>query len=139
MAFLNTEFTFSSSGVSNLWLASNIAFNAIRNSGGIVNIAGPVIVKSIYVVPASGQGDAPSLSGVHIAVNHATSGMVFPLSGQGIFYFQSDAQSGLATGNLTPVPDGVFGIDFLARSGVATVNSGTHVFDLIVLTAAPQT
>lgn len=136
--FLNTEQVYSTSGVSNVWIASNPAFNQIRNSGGIVNVGGPVIVRDIIVQPASGRWADASTSGVVLAVNHATSGMFAQLSGQELFRYDAGALSGLGTGNTTFVPDSPRGMNFIARSGIVTLNSGTHVYDIIVTYGSPQ-
>lgn len=142
MSFLNTEQTYSLSGIAagsgNIWLNANPSFNQIRNSGGIVNIVAPILVKDILIVPASGQYTAASASGVVLAVNHATSGQFAQLSGQELFRFDGASHSGLGTGNLTAVPPSLNKLDFLARSGIVTLNSGTHVYDIIVLYANAQ-
>lgn len=142
MSFLNTEQVYSLSGISagsgNIWLNAQPSFNQIRNSGGIVNIAGPVLVKSVLVLPASGRWTDASTSGVVLAVNHATSGQFAQLSGQELFRYDAASHSGLDNGNVTYVPPSVMGIDFIARSGVVTLNSGTHVYDIIVLYANAQ-
>ena len=136
--FQNTEQVYSTSGVSNTWLAANPAFDQIRNSGGIVNVSGRLLIKDIIVQPASGRWADASTSGVVLAVNHATSGMFAQLSGQQLFRYDAGAQSGLATGNTTFVPGSPRGMNFIARSGIVTLNSGTHVYDIIVTYATPQ-
>lgn len=128
----NTEFAYRYSGVTGDWVQPRAGIDQIRNSGGIVNIAGPVIVHSILIAPASGRYDATSSSGVVLAVNHATSGQFAQLSGQELFRFDAGSHSGLGTGNLTATPPSLVGLNFLARSGVVTLNSGTHIFDIIV-------
>lgn len=135
---VTTENVYSFSGATgDEWLQPTVASDQIRNSGGIVNIAGPVIVRYIGVVPASGRSDTPSLSGVVLAVNHATSGMFAQLSGQELFRLDGAAHSGLGTANLTVRYD--LYPDFYARSGVVTLNSGTHTHDIIVTYIGPRT
>lgn len=130
---LTTENTFDLSGSTGVtYLQPIIGSDQIRNSGGIVNIAGPVIVKNITVIPASGRWQDVSTSGVVLAVNHATSGQFAQLSGQELFRYDGAAHSGLANANHVFVPPVLPNIDFLARSGVVTLNSGTHVYDIIV-------
>jgi hypothetical protein len=107
--------------------------SGIRNSGGIVNIAGPVIVKDIYAIALS--GNIASASGVRLSVNVGTSG-AFSGAGPLLFYADLTGQSGLAPGNVTFVPPWVL-VEQLALSGVVTVNSGTHLYDLIVTYKSP--
>ena len=138
-SFVNTEQVYSTSGVTGTWLASQPAFNHIRNSGGIVNIAGPILVKSILVVPASGRYQEASVSGNVLAVTHGTSGMFAQLSGQELFRFDGGAHSGLGTGNNVAIPEAPgHGLDFIARSGLVTLNSGLHIYDIIVTYANTQ-
>lgn len=137
--FLNTEQVYSTSGAANSWLAANPSYSQIRNSGGIVVVSGTILVKDIIVQPASGRWADASTSGVVLAVNHATSGMFAQLSGEELFRYDATGQSGLGTGNTTFVPVTPHNIDFIARSGIVTLNSGTHVYDIIVLYAVPQT
>lgn len=132
MTFQNTEQVFSYSGVTGIWLNPLPATTLVRNSGGIVNIAGPALIHSILVVPASGRYQDASSSGVVLAVQHATSGMFAQLSGQELFRYDGVSQSGLGTANQVATFGPLVGLDFLARSGVVTLNSGTHVYDIIV-------
>lgn len=129
-----TEQTFTYSGGATsgkTFFNAEFADNVTRNSGGIVNIAGPVIVRNIILSYHSGQGQAASLSGNVITVNAATSGMVDVLSGQSLFYYSPGAQSGLVDA-MSHLPDPLLGLNYLARSGVATTNSGTRVLTLTV-------
>jgi hypothetical protein len=139
-SFLNTEQTYSNSGTAGLWLTANTAFSSVRNSGGVVSVPGPVLVKSIYVVYASGQSTAPSESGMIITVNNAISGMAAVLSGADTLYnYAPGAQSGLVNGlALVPLSTPLGPMDFLCRSGLVTNNAGTHVFDLIVTYSLKQ-
>lgn len=118
MSFFNTELFAATSG--------------IRNSGGIVNVAGPIFCKTIMVVPASGQSTAPSYSGAVLAVTHATSGMFAQLSGQELFRFDGGAHSGLGTGNLAAGRWDLLNVNTWCPSGIVTLNSGLHTLDLIV-------
>ncbi len=138
--FINTEQTYSISGVNAVWVAADPVFSSVRNSGGIVSVAGPVMVKNIYLLYASGQSTAASESGLVITVNNATSGMAAVLSGADtLFNYAPGAQSGLVNGlALVPMSTPLGPMDFICRSGLVTNNAGTHVFDLVVTYASRQ-
>lgn len=111
------------------------ATSGLRNSGGVVNIPGPVVIKNIYAIALSGS--QATSSGIRLQVNTGVSG-VFSGTGTTLLYFQDltgVTQSGAST--QTYVPPGVFGVEHLALSGVVTVNSGTHLYDLLVTYKAP--
>lgn len=140
MSFLNTEQTFSNSGTAGTWIARELYFSSVRNSGGIVNIAGPAIIGHIIPQTASGQGSAVSASGVQLRVLHATSGLIIQSSGLDTLYnFEGGTSSGLTTtGTTSFVPPTLMNLNFLARSGVVVYNNGTHLFDLVVTYAVKQ-
>ena len=133
MSFTTEQvFTYSGAAASGrTFFHGRFADNVTRNSGGIVNIAGPIIVRSIILSYHSGQGQAASLSGNVITVNAATSGMVDVLSGQSLYYFAPGAQSGLVDA-MSYLPRSLENVDYIARSGVATTNSGTRVLTLTI-------
>ena len=133
MSFTTEQvFTYSGAAASGrTFFTAPYSDNLIRNSGGIVNITGPVLVRTIEFLPASGRYTDATLSGIVLSVIHSTSGMFTPLSGEVLFFEDLEAHSGLADGNVVHRP--VSNVtNHIARSGVTTLNSGTHIFDIIV-------
>ena len=140
-SFLNTQQTFSTSGVSNTWLASNIAWQVIRNSGGGVSVAGPVIVKSIYASTVSGFTGAGTSGQILIAcaaVSGSTSGG--NVAGD-VLYFHYGGGIAASGGALAAQPPTLIGLDFIAKSGVSTFvanSGGTNAYVLNVIYGSPQ-
>lgn len=140
--FLNTEQTYSTSGTSAVWLASNPALTLSRNSGGMVNVAGPILIKAIYATPVSGFTGAGN-SGALLVAAHAVSGATSgggATTGEVLFYFYGGGVA-ISGAVQTAQPATLTALDFLARSGLSTYVSnsgGTNAYHLNVLYAARQ-
>jgi hypothetical protein len=140
--FLNTEQVYSTSGASAIWLAANPALTLSRNSGGMLNVAGPIIIKSIYATVVSGFTGAGN-SGALLVASHAVSGATSgggATVGQVLYYYYGGGVA-ISGGVQTAQPPVLTGLDFIARSGLSTYVSnsgGTNAYHLNVLYAASQ-
>ena len=138
---LTTQQNFSTSGVSNTWLTSNITWQTLRNSGGGVNVAGPVIVKAIYANTVSGFTGAGTSGQILIAcaaVSGSTSGG--NVAGD-VLFFHYGGGVAISGAVQTISPPVVTGLDFIAKSGLSTFvanSGGTNVYTLTVIYGSPQ-
>lgn len=138
---LTTEQVFTTSGVAQTWLASNVA-NAIHsNSGGMTNVAAPMQIKAIYALVASGFTGAGSSGQILIAcdcVSGATSGGNIAGNVLFLYYAGGIAASGAVH---TAQPLALLGLDYIVRSGLSTfvaVSGGTKAYTLNVAYTGPQ-
>ena len=139
--FLNTQQAYSTSGVNNVWLAPNVSWQTNRNSGGMTNVAGPVIVKAIFATPVSGFTGAGS-SGALLIACHAVSGATSGGNVAGdVLYFHYGGGVAISGGVQTAQPQPLTGLDFIAKSGLSifVANSGaTYAYALTVVYGSPQ-
>ena len=136
MSVSTTQQVFSTSGSTTNFIQALPATNSIRNSGGQVVIAGPVIIKHIYPITLSGS--IASNSGVRLTVIAGNSGAVLITSGDVLYFADLTGQSGLGTGGVTVAPPPAYDVNFYAPSGVTTINSGTVSYALVVTYQTPR-
>lgn len=125
MAFSNTEFTRSLSGVSAVFVAD--LYNAAKLSGGgiLTVVSGPAVLHGVF--PALLSGSNVSLSGLAIRVNDATSGQAAVASGnQTLYDYNFGAHSGLLTGGTSERAPIVTNIDTICRSGLVVQGATGH-------------
>ena len=136
--FQNTEQTYSVSGISANFPAPNPSLAVSRNSGGMVNVSGSMMVKAIYIDRVSGFTGA-SNSGCLIVIGHSASGLTSgggTAGSQDILLFHYGGSSGVSL-DVPPITN----LDFFARSGLSTFvgNSGfTNAYTARVFYAYKQ-
>lgn len=139
--FQNSQQVFSTSGVSNIWLDANISFQTLRSSGGLSNVAAPVMVKAIYATVVSGFTGAGTSGQILIAcdaISGATSGG--NIAGN-VLYFHYGGGVAISGGVQIQNPPVLVGLDYIVRSGLSvfTANSGgTNIWNLNVIYGSPQ-
>jgi len=138
-SFINTEQTYSASGVTGVWLASNTAFSTSLNTGGLVNVAGPqLLIKSVVLQSVSGfTGAGTSGAAVIVATGQSTTSGGSTASGANILYHLYGRASGSVT-ELTPL---FVNYDFITTSGFSTfvgASGFAQPYNLLVTYAGRQ-
>lgn len=107
----------------------------------MLNVAGPLLIKSIYAQPVSGFTGAGTSGQVLIACNSisgATSGG--NVAGDVLYFFYGGGVA-ISGAVVVPQPPVLNGLDFIARSGLSTFvanSGGTAAYTLQVVYAAAQ-